>query len=1194
MDNQNKTKKELLNELEHLQNEYNALQALYNKESKERSLIATKQTEGEAYNRMLFKQSVIGLALTSMDGKLIDVNQAYANIIGRTIEDTLQLSYWDITPEKYAEQEKQQLEALRLKGTYGPYEKEYIHKNGQLIPVRLQGSIIERMGEKFIWSSVEDITESKANEQSIKLAQEQLLLTNAKWQTTFDGMKDAIFLLDTNGVILQANKASYILFQKNEAELLGKHCHEIVHQTDCRIKGCPFVKMQLSKQRETMQLLFNEKWFEITIDPILDNMGRITEIVHIICDITESKHATEKLKQSEERLELFLAQSLDGFFFMILDEPVVWNSSIDKEKTLDYVFKHQRVTKINSAMLQQYGASKEQFIGLTPNDLFTHDIQHGRKVWKDFFDNGQLHIDTHEKKFDGTDMIVEGDYICLYDSQKRITGHFGIQREVTATRLAKEKLSNQYDILLGIIESTNDLIFSLDKNYCYTSFNKNHAAVMKVIYDADIELGKSLLDYMLVKNDREIAKNNIDRALAGESITDNSFSGEESLSRQYFEVKHSPIKDTSGNIVGVAVKSQDVTKRKRAEEELKASEAKLRAIFSAMHNVIIVLDKNGRYLEIAPTNPSLLYIPFEELLGKTVQDVFPKKQADFFQDYINQCVAMQQLVTMDYTLEIENETIWFSASLTPLSSETILLVSHDITERKRAESEILKLSQAVEQSPVSIIIADLEGNIEYVNPEFIELTGYSFNEVKGKNPRILQSGDMPKETYKEMWDMILLKKIWSGEFHNKKKNGELYWEFATISPIVNETGEITNYLAVKEDITERKEIELELLKAKEKAEESDRLKSAFLANMSHEIRTPMNGILGFAGLLKEPGLSGEQQQKYIQIIEKSGARMLNIINDIVSISKIESGIVDINLSETNINNQLQFVYDSLILDADNKNLNLSFNCALPEKEAMIKTDSEKFYGIISNLVKNAIKYTDSGTIEFGYVYKGEEFEFYVKDTGIGIPKERQEAIFERFIQADIIDKMARQGAGLGLAISRAYMEMLGGKIWVESEEAMGSTFFFTLPCNLDSKEKINISTAFMDESEEKPITPEISGLKVLIAEDDETSEMLILIELENFSKEILKVTTGLEAIEICRQHPDIDLVLMDIQMPGMNGYEATHKIREFNKDVIIIAQTAFALTGDREKAIEVGCNDYISKPIKKDELLVLMQKYFNK
>jgi signal transduction histidine kinase len=207
----------------------------------------------------------------------------------------------------------------------------------------------------------------------------------------------------------------------------------------------------------------------------------------------------------------------------------------------------------------------------------------------------------------------------------------------------------------------------------------------------------------------------------------------------------------------------------------------------------------------------------------------------------------------------------------------------------------------------------------------------------------------------------------------------------------------------------------------------------------------MNGILGFTDLLSEPDLGNEKQQEYIEIIQKNGERMLNIINDIVSISKIESGIMNIHLTETNISNQLQFVYDSLKLDANNKKLNLSFSCALSEKQSIIKTDTEKFFGILSNLVKNAIKYTKTGSIEFGYINKGEEFEFFVKDTGIGIAKEMQEAIFQRFIQADIGDKMARKGAGLGLSIAKAYVELLGGKIWVESQVSVGSTFYFTLP-----------------------------------------------------------------------------------------------------------------------------------------------------
>jgi signal transduction histidine kinase len=381
----------------------------------------------------------------------------------------------------------------------------------------------------------------------------------------------------------------------------------------------------------------------------------------------------------------------------------------------------------------------------------------------------------------------------------------------------------------------------------------------------------------------------------------------------------------------------------------------------------------------------------------------------------------------------------------------------------------------------------------------------------------------------------------------------------------------------------------ELLRAKEHAEESDRLKSAFLANMSHEIRTPMNGILGFAGLLKEPGLTGEEQQKYIRIIEKGGARMLNIINDIVSISKIESGIIEVANMESNINEQIEYICTFFKPEAEAKGIKLSYKTALSSEESVLITDCEKLFAILTNVVKNAIKYTDKGLIEFGYEKKGDYLEFFVKDTGIGIPKNRQKAIFERFIQADIVDKMARQGAGLGLSISKAYVEILGGKIWLESDEGNGSTFYFTLPYKAEQKEKTGSNNY---------ITPDIGvslfeNLKILIVEDDEISGMLISINVSKLSDNILKAKTGFEAVEACRNNPDLDLILMDIQMPDLNGYEATRQIRQFNKEVVIIAQTAFGLLGDREKALEYGCDDYISKPINKTELITLIKKYFN-
>jgi len=406
--------------------------------------------------------------------------------------------------------------------------------------------------------------------------------------------------------------------------------------------------------------------------------------------------------------------------------------------------------------------------------------------------------------------------------------------------------------------------------------------------------------------------------------------------------------------------------------------------------------------------------------------------------------------------------------------------------------------------------------------------------------------------------------------------------------------------AIEAQNEEYKLINEELKIAKERAEESDRLKSAFLANMSHEIRTPMNGILGFAGLLKEPGLSGDKQQDYIRIIEKSGARMLNIINDIVDISKIESGLMKVNLKESNINEQLEYIYTFFKPEVEAKGLQLFFNNTVLAEKSTIITDREKVFAIFTNLVKNAIKFTKSGRIDIGSdlietnntagINNGQALlQFYVKDSGMGISRDRQEAIFERFVQADIYDKMALQGAGLGLSISKAYVEMLGGKIWVESELDKGSIFYFTLPYISELKEKITIEKDLVSETEAN----KIGNLKILVAEDDETSELLMSISIRDHCREIIKVRTGVEAVEACRLNADIDLILMDILMPGLSGYDAIRQIRQFNKDVVIIAQTAFAQTGDRDKSIAVGCNDYISKPIDKVKLLELIQKYFN-
>jgi hypothetical protein len=553
--------------------------------------------------------------------------------------------------------------------------------------------------------------------------------------------------------------------------------------------------------------------------------------------------------------------------------------------------------------------------------------------------------------------------------------------------------------------------------------------------------------------------------------------------------------------------------------------------------------------------------------------------------------------------------------------------------RNQAEKALMENEERFrtlfENSTMGIYRTTPEGKILLANPTLVKLLGYSsFEELSGRN--LEEKGFEP--SYKRTHFMDIMKR--NGEVKGlesawTRMNGTTLFISESARAINDKEGKNIYYDGIVEDITLRKKAEqeliiankdlvfqnkekekradelfiankelayqnqekekraAELIKAKEHAEESDRLKSAFLTNMSHEIRTPMNGIIGFTELLKEPNLSSDEQQDYIQTIQISGARMLNTINNIVDVSKIESGLTKVDIKETNINEKIEFTYKFFKPEVENKGLKFSFKTSLPSKEVIIKTDNEKVYGILTNLVRNAIKFTFDGSIEFGYEKKGEYLEFYVKDTGVGIPKKQYQMIFERFRQGSESHNRGYEGSGLGLSIAKSYVEMLGGEIWVESEEGLGSTFYFTIPYNAVSEERTEIENVVS----EKDKDVEIKKLKIMIVEDDEISHALLTRMLQKISYEVLHTITGVEAIEVCRNNPDIDLVLMDIRMPVMDGNEATRQIRQFNKDVIIIAQTAYGFSGDKEKTIEAGCNDYISKPINKTLLYELIKKH---
>ncbi|RZS90684.1 PAS domain-containing sensor histidine kinase [Aquimarina brevivitae] len=350
-------------------------------------------------------------------------------------------------------------------------------------------------------------------------------------------------------------------------------------------------------------------------------------------------------------------------------------------------------------------------------------------------------------------------------------------------------------------------------------------------------------------------------------------------------------------------------------------------------------------------------------------------------------------------------------------------------------------------SPVGIFMTKPNGKTIFVNPRWCEISGMSYEEALGEGwLKAVHPDD--RQRLKKGWenDTEDRKASYSEYRFINKKDGSIKWVLGQAIPEYDENGRISGYVGTITDITEIKLYEEELSRLKDKAEESDRLKSAFLANMSHEIRTPMNGIMGFAELLKEPKLSGDEKSLYLSLIEESGKRMLNIIKDIIDISKIESGQVTVTPSDVAINEEITYLYQFFKPEADKKNLELSFHLDLTNENAVIRTDKEKLVAILTNLIKNAIKYTNEGAISFGYQkVNKDKLEFFVKDTGIGIPKNRQKAIFKRFVQADIKDRYALEGAGIGLSIAKAYVEMLEGKIRVESTENIGSTFYFTIP-----------------------------------------------------------------------------------------------------------------------------------------------------
>jgi PAS domain S-box-containing protein len=643
--------------------------------------------------------------------------------------------------------------------------------------------------------------------------------------------------------------------------------------------------------------------------------------------------------------------------------------------------------------------------------------------------------------------------------------------------------------------------------------------------------------------------------------------------------------------VELAARVRALLQFKLTEDTLREREAQFRLAFENAVDAILWVDpETGILLNANSAAGRLFDCPAPELIGKSHTVLLPPEEGAklwaLLQDLDKS--SGREVEMAFQTLAGQRREVVVSISATRMGGRRVLQgLFRDVSARKAAEKEIRKLRLALEQSPATVVVTGLDGTIEYVNSTFQALTGYSAAEAVGMNTRALQSGLHGKAFYQELWQTIGAGRVWRGKFNNRKKNGELFWEKATIAPVFDEKGRITCYVAVKEDVTELMRTEAALKAAKNTADAASQAKSSFLANMSHEIRTPLNAVLGFIHLLQGTSLTA-QQQEYLAKAGISAEHLHGIISDILDFSKIEAGRMDLETIPFDLRESLGNLAGILSQRASAKGLRLTFELDA-ELPPLVLGDPLRLGQVLLNFGSNAVKFTERGevTVTARVLERAQgrvRLRFEVADTGIGLTEVQVQGLFQPFTQADDSTTRRFGGTGLGLAICRRLARLMDGEIEVSSRPGQGSSFALVLALREAGPER---QARGRRDAPERPagVLP-LQGIQVLLAEDDDLNQQVVKEILRRSGASVTVAGNGQEAMDRLREQA-FDGVLMDLQMPGMGGLEAARRIRENPAwaDLPIIALTAEALAGVREKVLAAGMNDYLAKPIEPAQLV---------
>jgi PAS domain S-box-containing protein len=1166
---------------------------------------ALRKSQERIHN--FFELPLIGMAITSPTKGWLQVNDKLCDLFGYTRDEIFQKDWNEIThSDDLAAHLKQHNQLICGQRDGYTMDKRFIRKNGSIIFTNLSVRCVRNSAGEvdYFVVLIQDITKRKQAENLLREKEEFLRLI-------IDNIPQLIFWKDINNIYLGCNKAFAQLFLETKQPI------DVIGKTDFHL-NLPFDQAQKlsdadreimekdSPQYHYVEEIYQsngKRWVESNKIPLHDTTSQVIGILGTSEDITERKQAELLLTEYNQTLERDVAERTralreqKAFLRLIIDnipQLIFW-------KDIHSVFLgcNRRV-----AQFVQLKNSKE-IKGKTDFDL----------VWKqhaEYFQDQDRRVmitnipeyRTIEsiKRSDGSVFWGETNRIPLHDENGQVVGILGTVEDITVRKRAEDALKKANERVTTVLDSLESAVYVSDMQTYQVLFVNKYA---KKYYHKNNMIGKMCWQTFHIgqtgpcdfcANAQLITK-------TGQPTDVHTWEFEDTVQNRWFYVQDRAIPWDDGRLVRLSVYTE-ITQRKRALEALREREAYLHAIFENAAVGIMLANAEGKFINCNIKWLEMTGYSCDELYQLTYLDVTHPDDIEISRQHFELLTknAIDSYHIEKRFVRKNGSFFWADVSVTVIRNpqgmfDSVVGVIVDITERKQAE-EALRASEAryrgVVEDQTELICRFLpDTTLTFVNHAYCRHLGMQREAIIGTKFSKLIPKVARKQVLAHLQRLITKKDSMIVIEHPiETAKGHKGWQQWLDRAISDDAGQVLEIQAVGRDITERKQAEEKLQEAKEAAESANRAKSAFLANMSHELRTPLNGILGFAQIMSRDRKLCENYREGIGIIERSGNYLLTLINDILDLSKIEAGKIELYPTDFNFNQFIQAITEIFQMRAEQKSISFNYQPLSPLPVA-VHADEKRLRQIFINLLGNAVKFTKQGGIVLKVGVEEEKIRFQVEDTGIGIAKEDLDKIFSPFLQVGNPNYQA-EGTGLGLSITQKLVEMMGGKLHVESILGKGSTFWMAL----DLPE---VSGVVHNEQSEIPIIisykkPKTSHskypFKILVVDDKLENRLVLLNLLTPLGFEVIEAFDGIEGLKKIREcYPD--LIVLDLMMPIMNGFEFVRELRQKPsfQDIVVIAASASVFNHHRSESLKAGCNDFIPKPIRAEELLALLQKH---